>query len=419
MFNPFRPWRHPVRLLRAGCRIAVSLPISIFAFVIVVVGLALSVGLIPVLLAGIPVMWALFAFSRGLGHVQRSKFAVFDGTRIADPVPPLRRPTWLGRIVERLRSTERWKEIAYHLVALPASAVSFSLASVAWCGSLTLALLPAYVNRMPGDSAKFYFFEVTNDGGVWLACALGVVGIVFVAPWVTLGLAAADRSMAVSLLGPSATAVFEAEREQLETRRSAAVDSAEGERRRIERDLHDGAQQRLVALAAELGAAKERLEHDPVCGREMVGRAHDEAKAALAELRDLVRGIHPVILDDRGLDAALSAVVARSPVPVGLDVQLTVRPPKHVESTAYFVVSEALTNIARHSQATRAKVSIANTANRLVVEVHDNGGGGADAARGTGLQGLRDRVAGAGGSMYVISPAGGPTTLLVELPCGS
>ncbi len=151
----------------------------------------------------------------------------------------------------------------------------------------------------------------------------------------------------------------------------------------------------------------------------MLADAHEEAKSALKEIRDLVRGIHPVILEDRGLDAALSAVVARSPVPVTLDVQIAERPPATVESAAYFVVNEALTNVAKHANATRVHVSIARAGGRLVVEVRDNGQGGADPVGGSGLQGLRDRVAGLGGSMYVISPAGGPTTISVELPCAS
>ncbi len=151
----------------------------------------------------------------------------------------------------------------------------------------------------------------------------------------------------------------------------------------------------------------------------MVAVAHEEAKSALREIRDLVRGIHPVILEDRGLDAALSAVVARSPIPVTLDVRVDVRPPAAVESAAYFVVNEALTNVSRHAMATRAHVAIARAGDRLVVEVRDDGIGGADVARGTGLQGLRDRIAGLGGSMYVISPTGGPTTISVELPCAS
>ena len=236
----------------------------------------------------------------------------------------------------------------------------------------------------------------------------------------TIGIARVLLALDRALLGPTADQLHAAQMRQLETSRTAAVDSAEFERRRIERDLHDGAQQRLVALAANLGSAREKLEHEQTEeGVAMVAVAHEEAKAALKEIRDLVRGIHPVILEDRGLDAALSAVVARSPVPVALDVKVDVRPPPAVESAAYFVVNEALTNVARHAMATRAHVSIARAGNRLVVEVRDDGIGGADATNGTGLQGLRDRVAGLGGSMYVISPDGGPTTISVELPCAS
>ncbi len=152
----------------------------------------------------------------------------------------------------------------------------------------------------------------------------------------------------------------------------------------------------------------------------MVAVAHEEAKAALKEIRDLVRGIHPVILEDRGLDAALSAVVARSPIPVALDVDVDERPPPAVESAAYFVVNEALTNVARHAMATRAHVSIARAGDRLVIEVRDDGVGGADVDQtAPGCRASRDRVAGLGGTMYVISPHGGPTTISVELPCGS
>ncbi|MGH9278891.1 MAG: sensor histidine kinase [Acidimicrobiales bacterium] len=185
------------------------------------------------------------------------------------------------------------------------------------------------------------------------------------------------------------------------------------------RDLHDGAQQRLVSLAMDLGQAREKLPTDPDTAAALVAEAHEEAKRALTELRELVRGIHPAILEDRGLDAALSAVVARCPVPVTLDITLSSRPPAPVESAAYFVVAEALTNVARHSRATRATVAIAGTAERLVVEITDDGAGGADPARGTGLAGLAERVEAVGGWLRVISPTGGPTTLVAEIPCAS
>jgi signal transduction histidine kinase len=417
--NPLAPWRHPGRLLKAGARVALSLPMGIITCVVIFTLGLLSIGLIPVFLVGIPVGWLTIMIARFLGRIERSRAAAFDGEPIADPVPPLTRKGWLRRIGERLRSKPRWREIGYLAALGPVGVIGYALAAGAWGGSLALAAMPAYVDVLPGDTAKFYFFEVGTDGGAWLAAAVGVAGLLFVAPGLTLGIARLQGGMARALLGPTPEAELAAQVNRAETGRTAAVDSAEAERRRIERDLHDGAQQRLVALAANLGAAREKLQDDPDEGREMVAVAHEEAKAALAEIRDLVRGIHPVILEDRGLDAALSAVVARSPVPVSLDLQVPTRPPQAVESAAYFVVNEALTNIARHARATRAHVSIARAGDRLVVEVRDDGIGGADPDRGSGLQGLRDRVAALGGTMFVISPAGGPTTISVELPCAS
>jgi signal transduction histidine kinase len=351
--------------------------------------------------------------------VERNRAAALADVRIAEPVPPLRAPGWFGRLKERVKSGPRWREIAYHLAHLPVSAIAYALSIGAWCGSLAMLAMPLYVEALPGDSAKLYFFEVNPGAGALAASAVGLGGLVLIAPWITVGAAGVSVALAKALLGPTSEAAHAAQVERLETSRTAAVDSAEFERRRIERDLHDGAQQRLVALAAELGAAREKLDADPEEGRRMVAQAHEEAKSALKEIRDLVRGIHPVILEDRGLDAALSAVVARSPVPVILDVQLAARPPAAVESAAYFVVNEALANVAKHANATRAHVAVARAGDRLVVEVRDNGQGGADPVGGSGLQGLRDRVAGLGGSMYVISPPGGPTTVSVELPCAS
>jgi signal transduction histidine kinase len=247
---------------------------------------------------------------------------------------------------------------------------------------------------------------------------VGVIGLVVVSPWLTWLLSRLDVAAARLLLTRPRRDELGERVTQLETSRLAAVDSAESERRRIERDLHDGAQQRLVALAMDLGHARQRLENDPEGGRALVAEAHEEAKAALREIRDLVRGIHPVILEDRGLDAALSAVVARVPVPVTLQVEVAERPSAAVESAAYFFVTEALTNVARHARATEAHVAIVGASDRLIVEVRDDGVGGADAERGTGLAGLRTRMSALGGTMDVISPEGGPTTLLATLPAG-
>ena len=420
MFNPLRPWRHPLVLLRTMGYNLTALPVGVFTFATIIALLSTSAGLLVTFLLALPVAWLLFVWSRAMAHVERSRIDALMAVTIPDPVAPLQRRGWLRRLWERCRSAPRWKEIAHHLVRLPVAAVGFAVTIAVWSGSLAMLLMPAYIDELPGGSAKFYFFELTAGAGAALAALVGIVGLVLVAPWATIGVARMELALARALLGPTADQLHAAQVRRLETSRTAAVDSAEFERRRIERDLHDGAQQRLVALAANLGAARDKLDHDDTEeGRAMVADAHEEAKAALKEIRDLVRGIHPVILEDRGLDAALSAVVARSPIPVTLDVDIAKRPPPAVESAAYFVVNEALTNVARHAMATRANVAIARAGDRLVVEVRDDGVGGADTGKGTGLQGLRDRVAGLGGSMYVISPTGGPTTISVELPCAS
>ncbi len=418
--GPLKPWRHPLRLLRTLGYTLTALPFAAVAFATVLTLLVVAASLVITFVLAVPFAWLLFVWSRALGHAERSRIDVLMDVRIDDPVPPLAAQGWLRRLGERLKSGTRWKEIGHHLASLPIAAIGFALTYAAWTGSVAIAVMPAYVNHLPGDSAKFWLFEITAGTGAWLCTLVGIVGLLLVAPWVTVGVARLELALARGLLGPSAEQEHAAQVTQLETRRSAAVDSAEAERRRIERDLHDGAQQRLVALAANLGSAREKLERGDVAeGRAMVAGAHEESKAALRDIRDLVRGIHPVILEDRGLDAALSAVVARSPIPVALDVNVSERPSPAVESAAYFVVSEALANVARHAMATKAFVSIARAGDRLVIEVRDDGIGGADVTRGTGLAGLRDRVAGLGGSIYVISPHGGPTTISVELPCAS
>ncbi|HYG94703.1 MAG TPA: sensor histidine kinase, partial [Nocardioides sp.] len=203
----------------------------------------------------------------------------------------------------------------------------------------------------------------------------------------------------------------------LERSRARVVEVAIAERRRLERDLHDGAQQRLVAVAMGLGRARGKLDSDPDGAAELIAEAHADAKLAISELRDLARGIYPSVLGDRGLDAALSSLAARCPIPVDVSVDVEPRPSTAVESTAYFTVAEALTNIAKHSGATRAQVRVARTGNSVVVEVTDDGRGGAEVRPGGGLAGLADRAATIDGVVVVVSPAGGPTVIRTELPC--
>jgi signal transduction histidine kinase len=191
------------------------------------------------------------------------------------------------------------------------------------------------------------------------------------------------------------------------------------DRRQIERDLHDGAQQRLLSLGMDLGMALEKFETDPDAARALVGDAHQELQRAIAELRNLARGIHPAVLTDRGLDAALSALSARSPIPVRLDVELRERPPASVEATAYFIVAEALANAAKHARAHAIDVRVRLIGDKLQVDVADDGVGGAEERPGGGIAGLADRASSVEGSLSITSPAGGPTIIAAELPCAS
>jgi signal transduction histidine kinase len=409
-----RPWRD-ARTWRELAQVCTDWMIGTVSFTVVVTLLATSLGLAVVAPLAVPVAWLLFVSAQALGRVERSRLSALLALDLA-AYPPPAADTWWGRFVERLKSVDRWKEIGYLLLLLPLGLATLIVTTAVVSGGVALVTLPAYVAALPEGRANFGFFEAGVLGSVGLA--LVGVCLLVLAPWVVRMLANLDRWVATSLLGarPS-VAELSARLTKVEASRAAAVDAGEAERKRIERDLHDGAQQRLVSLAMDLGQAREKLATDPDEAARLVTEAHEEAKRALTDLRDLVRGIHPAILEDRGLDAALSSVVARCPVPVNLAVTLTDRPPAAIESTAYFVVSEALVNVARHSRATRATVSIAGAGDRHVFEITDNGVGGADPARGTGLAGLRERVEAVGGWLRIISPTGGPTTILVELPC--
>jgi signal transduction histidine kinase len=248
-------------------------------------------------------------------------------------------------------------------------------------------------------------------------------------PVATQATALGQMALARVLLGRSAVAEARAAQRQAEARadhlaqtRTDAVVAADDDRRRIERDLHDGAQQRLVALGVELGAARRRATDDPQSAVAALDMAHTEVKETLAELRDLVRGIHPAVLTDRGLDAALSALAARSPVPVEVvvgDADAVAQASQSAQSAAYFVVSEALTNTAKHSNATQASVRVGCAEGLLTVVITDDGQGGANTTDGTGLAGLRSRVAALDGTFNLVSPPFGGTVLTVEVPCAS
>jgi signal transduction histidine kinase len=258
--------------------------------------------------------------------------------------------------------------------------------------------------------------RVWGDAELWivLLCAI----LVYLSPWIVSAAVRMDTRVAADLLGPSRAEKLAQRVAKLTESRAGAVDAADVERRRIERDLHDGAQQRLVSLAMNLGLARATLADElSEPARQALREAHEEAKEALTELRELVRGLHPVVLQDRGLDAALSGIAARSPVPVRLTVDVARRVSSTVEAVGYFIVSEALANVNKHARATVVQVDVRLDGTMLRITVTDDGIGGADASRGTGLTGLAQRAASVDGSFGISSPLGGPTTIKVNLSC--
>jgi signal transduction histidine kinase len=257
-------------------------------------------------------------------------------------------------------------------------------------------------------------WTVTDWPTAFATTALGL--LLLAAGAYVLGVAAGARAALTRLLVAPRDGDLDARVVALTRSRARLVDAFEAERRRIERDLHDGAQQRLVALTMTLGLA--RLDAPPGGPlAEQLAKAHEEAGAALAELRELIHGIHPKVLADYGLEAAVADAADRSPVPVDVEFELPYRLPQSVEAAAYFVVCEALANVARHSGASRARVRGEHRDGRLVLETEDDGRGGADTTRGTGLTGLADRVSVLDGRLSLASPPGGPTLLRVEIPC--
>nr|WP_254552404.1 sensor histidine kinase [Kitasatospora sp. MMS16-BH015] len=382
--RPGKPPLYGAKLWGQVQHLLLNFPLGLIGFVFTVVMLSTGLGL-AVTVVGLPLLAAGLAGARALGALARRRARLGLGVEVAEPAPLVTsRPGVAGWVTASLTDGLSWRSALYSFLLLPWGVLSFAL---------TLTLL--------------------------------VVGWP-VLPWAIGGLAAVDRILIGSLLCPTALSMRVRE---LEDDRGAVVDTAAADLRRIERDLHDGAQARLVALSMDLGLAKERLAEaespeSVAVAAKMVGAAHGEVKLALQELRDLARGIHPAVLTDRGLGPALSAVAARCTVPGGVQVQVELkgpdgtveRPDSAVEGIAYFTVSELLTNVSKHARARSASVEAWRQADRLMVQVRDDGRGGAAAYPGSGLAGLTERVGAVDGVLLVDSPEGGPTTVTIELP---
>jgi len=403
-----RTWRETAYLL-------LDLPVGIAGFTFVVTSLSVGASLL-VTLVGVPIVaLALVACRWGaIGELRRARLLRLR----LDPPPPLRREgSFFRRAARPLTDTAGWRAAAYFVLMLPIGIATFTVVVTWWAAALGMATLPAWAWSLPRGGPQITdTYDWNKPWQIALACIAGLV-LTLLAPWAVRALAALDRGLVRGLLGTSRRAL-ERRAEALAESRTRTVDATTEERRRLERDLHDGAQQRLVSLGLDLGIALEKLESDPEGARSLLRGAHGDAQLALRELRDLARGIHPAVLTDRGLDAAVSGLAARSPVRVRVRGSLRRRPPASIEATAYFIVSEALTNVAKHAEATSAEVALEEEDGRLRIEISDDGRGGAD-PRGAGLRGLADRAAAVDGSFAVQSPPGGGTRIVTELPCAS
>ncbi|MFJ2773698.1 sensor histidine kinase [Streptomyces sp. NPDC087300] len=351
----------------------VNLPMGLLGFLYAVTVLSIG-GALTVTVVGLPLLAVGLLGARRLGRFERARARRLLGVHVDEPSPmPITGSTgFFGRLWASLRDPVGWRTMLYSFIRLP------------W-GVLTFAVM------------------MTGLFVAWPVLA-----------FIARGLTNADRAMVRGLLSPS----DELERRiaELESDRGVVVDTAAADLRRIERDLHDGAQARLVALAMGLGLAKEKLLEDPDAAALMVDEAHGEVKLALQELRDLARGIHPAVLTDRGLNAALSSVASRCTVPVRVTADLPARPAAAIEGIAYFTVSELLQNVSKHSGARSAGVEVWRAEDRLLIQVTDDGRGGARLDGGSGMAGLADRLGAVDGLFVIDSPEGGPTTITAELP---
>ncbi len=394
-----------------------------------VIGFAFSItflfagAFLAITFLGLPLIGLTVLTGRWFGRIHRALGRTMVGARVDDPVPFQNNPGVLGWLGSALGDRTGWRALAYLPLKFVVSLVGAFGACLFGVEAAITFLYPVWWQAF--DPTDIDSHNVVHHAGLqfgdyyietWpralMVSGVGLVAL-FLAPWPIRGIAALDGVLMRWLLGPTKGSARERE---LEQRRTHAVEDSAAALRRIERDLHDGTQARLVALAMRLGQARES--EDPAQVREMVDSAHESAKDAIAELRDLVRGIHPPVLD-QGLDSALATLAARSAVPVELHAHVPRRPSPAIETIAYFCVAELLTNIARHSGARRAVVRAGERGDVLRLQVQDDGPGGARLGAGTGLSGLDERVRMVDGTLSVDSPPGGPTVITVELPVGS
>ena len=382
--------------------VLLNAPAAALGFAYALVTLVLGVGL-AVTAAGVPLLAAGLLGARRLGGVHRWLAGRFLGERIEPPARPAPGRGLLGRTQARLSDPAGWRAMSHLLLKLPVTFVQLYVVALTWAEGLVWATRPVQNALDLNEGVPHGAAHET------LGCLGGVV-LLFLAPWAVHLVTIPDLMLTRWLLGRRGLA----ERVRaLEETRARAIDDAAATLRRIERDLHDGAQVRLIALTMQLTMVRDAVTDEAT--RTLVDGARATAREAIEELRELVRGIHPPSLD-HGLDTALDTLAARSPVPVETDIALPARPTAAIESIAYFCAAELLANVAKHSGASRVRLSVAQRDGRVCLRVHDDGRGGATPGAGSGLTGLVDRVRTVDGRIEIASPDGGPTVVTVELP---
>ena len=400
----------------ANVAIVAGLFVGVFAFTLVAT--LVSAGL-TTLLAGIGVVLLVGAIeaSRRIAALERRRAFIGEGSQpAAHPYKPLR-GTLLDLLKAEFMDESRWRDVLYVAINLPLTVIEFLVTVVAWTLALVLVTTPIWYDATGGAIGILGGHEPLVVG---LRVGLGFL-LLAVAASVSQLLIALHRGVVAGLVCTSESRELRRQVEELRQSRSAVLDVEASELQRIERDLHDGAQQRLVMLTIDTGLASERIDTDPEAAKRLILDAQAQAREALADIRRLVRGIAPSILLDRGLVAAIESLTGRGPVPTTVRSELAQgeRFSPAAERAAYFVVTEALANVAKHSGATRCEVRVRREGASLVVEIEDDGAGGAAVTPGGGLEGLHDRVAGVDGTFTVQSPAGGPTTIRATIPAGA
>jgi signal transduction histidine kinase len=394
-------WRRVRDTARSGAALLAGGFIALAAIPLLVLALTTLV-ISPLGDLGLPFLAVTTGLVRPLARAERQRVRLVTGVPVAEAYRPLR-GSLASRVRTLLSDAETWRDLGWLLMQIVAGGIGLAFLAALVVGPLFMATVPVDYLRGAGDGKVLDLLPL----GAFFA-AVGWAGCRPVA-----------KSMAAlsgQMLAPGETARLRARMEHLAETRNETVDARASELRRIERDLHDGAQARLVSLTMSLGMAEEEFDRDPGAARQLVIEARASARTALSELRLLVRGIHPPVLTERGLGSAVEALALASALPVEVDVALDERLPAPLESALYFVIAEALANIARHSEATWAFVRLWKEQGKLRLMVHDDGRGGADPAAGSGLRGIQSRLAAFDGKFMLSSPAGGPTELFAELP---